>query len=63
MTALVVCLQVLHGQQFNGFNAVVGDLQLGQVAYYSNRAGEPPKLLDTGLHGEIPSSSVNVVKG
>jgi len=34
-----------------GFNLLVGDLAKGELAYYSNRADAPPRLLPAGCYG------------
>jgi len=34
-----------------GFNLLVGDLIKGELAYYSNRANAPPRLLPAGCYG------------
>jgi uncharacterized protein with NRDE domain len=37
--------------RYNGFNLLVGDLAARQLAWFSNRSTEPPKLLPAGLYG------------
>lgn len=53
MAAHCLCLvQGLNAEGYCGFNLLVGDLQLQQVAYVSNRDKEGPKVLPPGAYGE-----------
>lgn len=48
--------QISHnGQQYNGFNLIVGDAR--ELYYYSNRGG-PPSPLPPGIHG-LSNKSLN----
>ena len=38
-------------QAHNGFNLVVGDLTMHEVAFVSNRGEQGPLLLQPGVHG------------
>ncbi|MFN0203007.1 MAG: NRDE family protein [Bacteroidia bacterium] len=38
-----------HGNLYNGFNLLTADLEHG-LAYYSNKSGEPPVLLENGIY-------------
>ncbi len=40
------------GSTYNGFNLLVGEASRnGELLYYSNRLGQPPKLLAPGIYG------------
>ncbi|MGI4813683.1 MAG: NRDE family protein [Janthinobacterium lividum] len=40
-----------RGDQYNGFNLLVGDLFAGELAWYGNKSDDPPALLAPGVYG------------